>query len=108
MLSEQHSPMTRPRIRKIGSLVSQLMSRRGYAQGAASDHLQAVIAGSVGTTLGSSVQVGNLKKGVLHIFVSDSVSLQELNFQKRSILRTVQRALPDAEITDLKFRIQAH
>ncbi len=96
----------RPRVRKIGSLVNQLMSRRGYAQAIASEELQATIATSVGSELASSVHVGNLRQGVLQVFVSDSVTLQELNFQKRSILKKIQSELPHSGVIDLRFRIQ--
>lgn len=97
----------KPRVQKIGTLVSQLMSRRGYAQVAATDEFQATIGVAVGGVLGSSISVGNLKKGVLHIYASDSVTLQELNFQKRSILKQIQKDLPQTNVTDLKFRIQS-
>ena len=97
----------KPRVQKIGTLVSQLMSRRGYAQVAATDEFQATIGVAVGGVLGSAISVGNLKKGVLHIYASDSVTLQELNFQKRSILKQIQKDLPQTNVTDLKFRIQS-
>ena len=98
---------TKPRVQKIGTLVSQLMSRRGYAQVAATDEFHATIGTAVGGVLGSSISVGNLKKGVLHIYASDSVTLQELNFQKRSILKQIQKDLPQTNVNDLKFRIQS-
>lgn len=95
------------RVRKIGSLVNQLMSRRGYAQATVTEELQGVIARGMGVELVASIQVGNLRRGVLQVFASDSVTLQELNFQKRSILRNIQTDLPHANVTDLRFRIQA-
>jgi hypothetical protein len=94
------------RIRKIGSLVSQLMSRRGYAEQAASSEFHAAIVASVGTELSASVRVGQLRQGVLQVFATDSVTLQELNFQKRKILRAIRNDLPHANVTDLRFRIQ--
>ena len=93
-------------VRPIGSLVNQLMSRRGYAQALANDHLHRVIASAVGHPLDTSFQVGKLSAGVLHIYATDSVTLQELNFQKRSILRLLQAEVPDSKITDLRFRVQ--
>lgn len=99
--------MKKKRIQKIGSLVSQLMSRRGYAQVTASNELHDAITSSVGAQLSSSVHVGNLRAGVLHVFASDSVTLQELNFQKRTILRKIQKDLPQSGVNDLRFRIQS-
>ena len=94
------------RIQKIGSLVNQLMSRRGYAQVTATEQMHAAISASVGEDLARHVSVGNLRQGVLQLFATDSVTLQELNFQKRVILRRIQKDLPEAGDTDLRFRVQ--
>ncbi len=83
------------------------MSRRGYAQVAVNDELQAVIVSVVGSEVANSLQVGNLKRGVLQVYASDSVTLQELNFQKRQILKKIQKEMPQSGVTDLRFRIQA-
>lgn len=97
----------RSHVRRIGSLVSQLMSRRGYVQAFAVDQLQHAIAAAVGDQLASSFRVGNLRDGVLHVYAADSVTLQELNFRKRAILLHLQQAVPCNRVTDLRFRIQA-
>jgi len=47
-----------------------------------------------------------VRGGVLQIFASDSVTLQELTFRKRAILKRIQADLPDNKINDLRFRIQ--
>ncbi len=90
----------------MGSIVSQLMSRRGYGQVAATDQLQQSVHAAVDQRIASSISVGNLRKGVLHLFVTDSVMLQELNFQKRDILKQIQADHPQAGVQDLRFRIQ--
>ncbi len=94
-------------VRKIGSLVSQLMSRKGYAQATANDELQNSVNESVGEVLAKSVQVGKLNRGVLQLYASDSVTMQELVFQKRKILAGIQSSMPQSKITDLKFKVQA-
>ncbi len=101
--------MTPPksRIRKVGSIVNQLMARRGYAQVTASEELQAIVRSAVGRPLGDSVEVGKVRAGVVQLFAADSVSLQELNFQKRKILKKIQADMPAANVTDLRFRIQS-
>ncbi len=93
-------------VRRIGSLVNQLMARRGYAQVLATEELHSVIAVAVGQPLETAFQVGKLKSGVLQVFASDSVTLQELNFQKRTILKRIQADMPGNKVTDLKFRLQ--
>lgn len=95
------------RVRRIGSIVNQLMSRRGYAQVSANEEIARVIGLATGDQLKSAFRVGNLKNGVLQVYASDSVTLQELNFQKRSILKRLSSELPDNKVTDLRFRIQA-
>lgn len=97
----------KPRVRRIGSLVSQLISRRGYAQVSANETMQQIIVAEVGEQLGTGFQVGNLRRGVLHVYAVDSVTMQELNFRKRGILQRIQRELPDNKIKDLRFRIQS-
>lgn len=97
----------KPRVRRIGSLVSQLMSRRGYAQVAVNEALQQVLAREVGEQLSDAFLVGNLRQGVLQVYACDSVTLQELNFRKRGILKRIQSEMPDSKITDLRFRVQS-
>ena len=94
-------------VRKIGSLIGQLMARRGYAQGFANDELQRMVEAAAGPAMAGSIRVGNLRSGVLQIYALDSVTLQELNFSKRQILRRIQAELPAGKVTDLRFRILA-
>ncbi len=96
----------KPRVRRIGSLVSQLMSRRGYAQVLANDAIHQAIASVLDPHLSSSFQVGNLRSGVLQIYATDSVSMQELNFRKRAMLKHLQTTMPESHVTDLRFRVQ--
>lgn len=102
-----HSANEKPRVRRIGSLVSQLLSRRGYAQVLANDDLHRAVASVVDPHLRSAFQIGNLRGGVLQIYATDSVTLQELNFRKRAILKHLQTTLPESKVTDLRFRIQS-
>ena len=97
----------RPRVRRIGSLMSQLMSRRGYAQVAVDEELHRTIASAIGEQLASDFQIGNLRQGVLQVYATNSVTLQELNFRKRAILKRLQQELPHNRVTDLRFRIQS-
>ncbi|QDT01638.1 hypothetical protein K227x_00050 [Rubripirellula lacrimiformis] len=83
------------------------MSRRGYARTGVNEHLMESIRAAVGEALAESCQVGNLRAGVLQVFVSDSVTLQEMNFQKRQILRRFEKDLSGNKVTDIRFRIQA-
>ena len=94
------------KLRRLGSIVNQLMARRGYASAAATDEFLVSIVASVDQALRGSIQVGNLRQGVLQIYATDSVTLQELNFQKRVILKRIQTDMPHCQVKDLRFRIQ--
>ena len=96
-----------PKLRRLGSIINQLMSRRGYASSSATDELSERILAAVDQTLQASIQVGNVRQGVLQIYATDSVTLQELNFQKRVILQRIQTDMPHCKITDLRFRISS-
>lgn len=95
----------RRRVQSIGTLVSQLISRRGYAEAASGDQFRQQIEAVVGTELAASVRVGKLNRGVLKLFATDSVTLQELTFQKRAILRRIQQEMPQAQVSDLRFAV---
>jgi predicted nucleic acid-binding Zn ribbon protein len=91
---------------RIGSIVNQLLARRGYAQVFAADALQSVVEAEVGQALAVSVRVGKVSGGVLHVYAADSVTLQELTFRKRALLKRIQADLPENKINDIRFRVQ--
>ncbi|WP_283435511.1 DUF721 domain-containing protein [Neorhodopirellula lusitana] len=92
--------------RKIGTVVSQLMSRRGYASVAVEHAMTASVVASVGPQLATSIQIGKLNRGVLQIFVPDSVVMQELTFQKRKMIKRLLKDHPQAKIKDIRFKVQ--
>ncbi len=92
--------------KRIGTLIGQLLSRRGYAQVIAIQSLQIIVESEVGESLAKSIQVGNLRGGTLHIYAGDSVTLQELTFRKRALLKRLQTEMPENRIIDLRFRVQ--
>jgi hypothetical protein len=91
--------------RRIGSIINQLMARRGYAQVESASVMEASVAKVVSPVLLKSMRVGAVKRGVLQIFANDSSAMQELTFLKRKILKTVQLDHPSAKITDVRFRV---
>jgi hypothetical protein len=91
--------------RKIGSILNQLMARRGYAQIESAAELEATVREVLGAALTASVRVGTVKRGVLMIYASDSPTMQELSFQRRPLLRRLQADHPQANINDVRFRV---
>ncbi|MCC9600867.1 DUF721 domain-containing protein [Stieleria sp. JC731] len=93
-------------VQRIGNLVSQLMSRRGYAQSAANDQFLSAFAEVAGEGIANEITIGKLNRGVLKVFAGDSVTVQELTFQKRAILKRIQTSMPQAKVTDIRFGVQ--
>lgn len=91
---------------KHGSeLINQLLSKKGYGQTNASALLEQHWAETVGQTLGGKCQPGVLRRGTLEIIVQNSSVLQEITFQKRTILKALQKRLQSMDIADLKFKV---
>lgn len=101
----ERKPIRYPR--KMGSLVNQLIARRGYAQVQAADQLREAVDAAVGKELAKTVRAGNLRRGVLELYASDSVTLQELTFMKRRILKKLIAVMPQCGIKDIRFRIRS-
>lgn len=93
--------------KRLGALVNQLLARRGYAQVLANEGLQAAVVAELDAVVGQGVRAGLVKRGVLHIHAADSVTLQELTFRKRAILRRLQHEFPTSGIRDLRFHVSA-
>ena len=96
---------SRLEVKKIGSVVRQLMSRSGYGQVQANEELQTQWERAAGEVLAGRTRPGNISKGVLTVHVADSSSLQELAMCKRQILLTLQQNYPQANIKDLRGRV---
>jgi predicted nucleic acid-binding Zn ribbon protein len=93
------------RTQRMGDVLAQLMARRGYArlQGAAVE--DEFWQEAVGRPLGEHSRPGRTRRGVLEITVRNSTVLQELVFRKAELLEKLGRAMPDAKIRDLRFRL---
>jgi hypothetical protein len=91
--------------RRIDSIINQLMARRGYAQVEAASALQASITRAIGPVLAGSIRIGDIKRGIVHLYAADSTVMQELTFQKRKILKTLQQDHPASNIADIRLRV---
>jgi len=91
---------------KHGSeLINQLLNKKGYGQTNASALLEQHWAETVGHTLNGKCQPGVLRRGTLEVIVQNSSVLQEITFQKRTILKALQKRLQSMDIADLKFKV---
>jgi len=85
-------------------VMSSLLAKRGYAQTQVAGDLKRVWQEAAGPTFAKHTRPGNIRRGVLEVFVRSSTVMQQLAFQKKSILKKLQKAA-DLQIKDLKFRI---
>jgi predicted nucleic acid-binding Zn ribbon protein len=98
-------PAGRGRPQKMGDLLAELLARRGYARQQATQNYEAAWRQAAGEPLARQTRVGTVRRGALEVTVANSVLLQELTFQKHSILERLARLLPEERIDKLRFRV---
>ena len=91
--------------RKIADVLAQLMARRGFARTCAAANCEAAWREAAGELAARFSRAGEIRRGKLEVTVANSTLVQELNFQKKTILRTLSRLLPEDQIRDLRFRV---
>lgn len=96
---------TRIRTQHVKNILGRLTASRGFAAQQTSRQLEQAWASAVGHHLVRLTQVGEIRRGVLQVTVSQSVVAQELGFRKADLIKKLQTSLPDAEIRDLRFRV---
>jgi predicted nucleic acid-binding Zn ribbon protein len=89
----------------IANVLSDLMSRRGYARVQSAGQYAAAWAEAAGPLAGQYTRVGLLRGGKLEVVVANSTLMQELTFQKPTLLAALARLLPEQGIRDLRFRV---
>jgi predicted nucleic acid-binding Zn ribbon protein len=89
----------------IGDVLAELMARRGYARVQSAAAFDAAWREAAGPLAAHYTRVGRLQRGTLEVLVANSTLVQELGFQKRTLLKSLARLLPDASIEDLRFRV---
>jgi predicted nucleic acid-binding Zn ribbon protein len=107
-LSTIHQQPSRLKAHSIKSLVNRLVSDRGYAAVQGGEAIREAWQHVVGRELAAAAKPGNLRNGVLHIHVADSLTMQELHFRKKQILQKLQQVDKDLRISDLKFKLSGH
>jgi predicted nucleic acid-binding Zn ribbon protein len=87
----------------IGNILSELMARRGFARIQSTDDLEMAWRQAAGPLAAQYTRVGAIRRGVLEVIVANSTLVQELGYQKSSILTALQQLLPDQGIKCLRF-----
>ena len=89
----------------IAEILSRLLAKRGYARERSTAELTTAWNSAAGELIAKHSRVGEIKRGVLEVFVANSVLLQELTFQKQSVLDKLIELTPDQKIKNLRFKI---
>jgi predicted nucleic acid-binding Zn ribbon protein len=91
--------------KKISDVLAQLITARGYGRIQANSDFTAAWQTAVGPQLAKYTHPGRLRRGVLEVTAANSITVQELTFQKQVVLAQLQAEAPDAKIRDLRFRV---
>lgn len=91
--------------KKMGDVVGQLLVKRGYANVQQASSLDAVWHAAVGERFVAQSKAGQVKRGVLEVFVNNSAVVQELTFVKAKLIKLLAVSAADHKIRDIKFRV---
>ena len=94
-----------PPPKAMGDVMSQLLTRRGYAQVQAAALSAAAWRAAVGEQLAGHTRPGNVRRGVLEVLVTSSAVVQELSFLKAKVVKQLAQLAPDQRIRDVRFRV---
>ena len=89
----------------IGDILSSLMARKGFARVQSAGALEAAWSDAAGPLMAKYTRVGAIRRNTLEVLVANSTLLQELGFQKESLLNSLAQLLPDEKIENLRFRV---
>jgi predicted nucleic acid-binding Zn ribbon protein len=89
----------------IGNILADLMARHGFARLESTAALEAAWRQAAGEMLARYTRVGAIRRGKLEVLVANSTLLQEMTFQKATLLARLAALLPDHPIKDLRFRV---
>ena len=93
------------RPKKMADVMSELMARRGYARLQAAACYEQAWRQAAGEMIAGSTRVGAVRRGALEVIVANSTMLQELTFQKHTILDQLKNLLPHERIASLRLRV---
>ncbi len=102
-----------PKTEKSVKLVlNNLFARKSFSQTLVNDDLadawnQSISEVKLSGKVQQKTRTANVRNGVLEILVANSSVHQELMFQKRKLLKLIQKKIDTQQITDLRFKIGA-
>lgn len=91
--------------KRIDGIISDLITRRGYARVFSNNELQAAWNQVVSAPLNGLTCPGKLSRGLLDVEVENSAALQELAFSKQKIINDLNQLLDGQRVRDIRFRV---
>ncbi len=91
--------------KRIDGILSDLMTRRGYARIFSNNGLLEAWSQAVPTRLGELTCPGKMTRGLLDVEVENSTALQELAFSKQKIINDLNQLLDGQRVRDIRFRV---
>ena len=95
---------------KMDRLVSELLTRRGYARVKAASQLTDIWSDVVGERIAGMTTAGTIRRGMLEVTCRNSAVMQEIAFQKHSLVIKLNKKMGsqgNQQIKDLKLRVAA-
>jgi predicted nucleic acid-binding Zn ribbon protein len=89
----------------IGNVMSELMARRGFARVQSAGAYEAAWREAAGPLAAQYTRPGQLRRGTLEVIVANSTLMQELGFQKETLLAALAKLLPDEGIENVRFKV---
>jgi hypothetical protein len=91
----------------IGKVLTDLIALKGWNQKQSQDNLEEVWREISGPEFHATTRVGNLRNGILQIFVANQPTLSELvGLHQHRILMEFQKIFPASKIKKLRFKVQ--
>jgi len=98
--------MSGAKLTRLGDVLAELASRRGFARVRSVDELEAAWREAAGPVIARYSRVGRrTRTRVLHVAVANSSIVQEISLQKEQILLELNRRLTGEPIHDLRTRV---
>lgn len=97
------------RPKRLGNVIAQLVQRKGYAQIRTASQREAAWKTALDQQgagqWADATRVAGLKRGVFEVQVAHSLLMQELTFRKEGLLASLQDALPEDTLRQIRFSI---
>lgn len=94
-----------PAPKRIDRVVSELLTRKGYARVFTAASLLDAWRESLPASLVKLTRPGKMTARVLEVIVDNSTALQELMFIKQQVLQELNQRLDGQQVNDLRVRV---